>query len=194
MYMSSLVLQKRAGFTIIELLIIVVVIGILAAITIASFNGVQNRSKNVRAHVQARQAANVLKSYYTVFGTYPAFARDRICLGSNYPDLNADGVTGDCQDGPGGVSCSGPCVFTNTSAFDSAIATIGTFPGSSTFQTGVAVPTSYTGPMFSKPNVGTALPVAAYAVHYFQYGTSCPTGSLSGEVYGNVVWCAISLE
>jgi type II secretory pathway pseudopilin PulG len=192
--MPSSLPHKRAGFTIVELLIIIVVIGILAAITIVSYNGVQNRSKNVRAHAQARQAANVLKSYYTVYGAYPAFTRDRICLGSNYPDLNADGVTGDCQDGPGGVSCSGPCVFTNTSAFDSAIASVGSFPGSSTFQTGIAVPTSYTGPMLSKPNVGTALPVATYAVHYFQYGTSCPDGSVSGAVYGSVVWCAIALD
>jgi type II secretory pathway pseudopilin PulG len=192
--MHTSLLQKRAGFTIVELLIITVVIGILAAITVVGYSGVQNRSKNVRAQAQARQAANVLKSYYVINGAYPSFPRDRVCLGSDYPDLNADGVTGDCQDGPGGVSCSGPCVFTNTSAFDSAVATVGTFPGSSTFQTGVAVPTSYTGPMFSKPNVGTALPVATYAVHYFQYGTSCPEGSLSGAVYGNVIWCAIALE
>jgi type II secretory pathway pseudopilin PulG len=192
--MHSSLLQKRAGFTIVELLIIIVVIGILAAITIVGYSGVQNRSKNIRAQAQARQAANVLKSYYTINGTYPSFTRDRICLGNSYPDLDADGVTGDCQDGPGGTACSGPCVFTNTLAFDAAIATVGTFPGSSTLQTGVAAPTSYTGPMLSKPNVGSALPVTTYAVHYFQYGTSCPAGSLSGAIYGNVIWCAIVLD
>jgi len=36
--------QKQSGFTIVELLIVIVVIGILAAITIVSFNGVQNRA------------------------------------------------------------------------------------------------------------------------------------------------------
>lgn len=38
--------SKNAGFTIVELLIVIVVIGILAAITIVSFNGVQNRAKD----------------------------------------------------------------------------------------------------------------------------------------------------
>jgi len=37
--------KYRQGFTIVELLIVIVVIGILAAITIVAFNGVQNRAK-----------------------------------------------------------------------------------------------------------------------------------------------------
>lgn len=37
--------QQRDGFTIVELLIVIVVIGILAAISIVAYNGVQNRAK-----------------------------------------------------------------------------------------------------------------------------------------------------
>jgi prepilin-type N-terminal cleavage/methylation domain-containing protein len=37
--------NTRSGFTIVELLIVVVVIAILAAITIVSFNGIQQRAK-----------------------------------------------------------------------------------------------------------------------------------------------------
>ena len=36
--------QKQAGFTIVELLIVIVVIAILAAITIVSYNGITNRA------------------------------------------------------------------------------------------------------------------------------------------------------
>lgn len=36
---------KQKGFTIVELLIVIVVIGILAAITIVAYSGVQNRAK-----------------------------------------------------------------------------------------------------------------------------------------------------
>ncbi len=36
--------KDQAGFTIVELLIVIVIIGILAAITIVAFNGIQNRA------------------------------------------------------------------------------------------------------------------------------------------------------
>lgn len=38
--------QNRTGFTIVELLIVIVVIAILAAITIVAYNGVQNRAND----------------------------------------------------------------------------------------------------------------------------------------------------
>lgn len=36
--------RKEAGFTIVELLVVIVVIGVLAAITVVAFNGVQDRA------------------------------------------------------------------------------------------------------------------------------------------------------
>jgi len=41
--------QKRTGFTIVELLIVIVVIGILAAITIVSYNGVVGKANEAKA-------------------------------------------------------------------------------------------------------------------------------------------------
>lgn len=40
--------KYKQGFTIVELLIVIVVIGILAAITIVAFNGVQTKAKQAR--------------------------------------------------------------------------------------------------------------------------------------------------
>lgn len=45
------------GFTIVELLIVIVVIGILAAITIVAYNGIQNRARTSAVNTQLIQAA-----------------------------------------------------------------------------------------------------------------------------------------
>jgi len=54
--MNAWVKQKPSGFTIVELLIVIVVIAILAAITIVAYNGIQNRAKQSSAQSRLAQA------------------------------------------------------------------------------------------------------------------------------------------
>lgn len=62
--------KAEKGFTIVELLIVIVVIGILAAITIVAFNGVQNRGKAASAQsaantvIKKAEAANAINTGY----------------------------------------------------------------------------------------------------------------------------------
>lgn len=53
----------RPGFTIVELLIVIVVIAILAAITIVAYNGIQNQAKAAAAQAAAKQAATKIQTY-----------------------------------------------------------------------------------------------------------------------------------
>lgn len=65
--------QKQKGFTIVELLIVVVVIAILAAITIVAYNGIQSRSKESAASAAVSQLGKKLAMHFqTNTNQYPA--------------------------------------------------------------------------------------------------------------------------
>lgn len=63
--------KKQTGFTIVELLIVIVVIGILAAITIVAYNGIQQRANNTTRVTAAQQAIKLVQAYYAYNGSYP---------------------------------------------------------------------------------------------------------------------------
>ena len=67
---------KQKGFTIVELLIVIVVIGILAAITIVSFNGVTAKANVSAIKSSVEQATKKIAIYATVNGTNAAALSD----------------------------------------------------------------------------------------------------------------------
>lgn len=67
---------QQAAFTIVELLIVIVVIGILAAITIIAFNGVQEKARIASTQSATEQASKKLAVYQVTNGSYPTQLSD----------------------------------------------------------------------------------------------------------------------
>ena len=63
--------RHNHGFTIVELLIVIVVIAILAAITIVAYNGIQNRARDAQRLSDITAIAKALESYKAQTGSYP---------------------------------------------------------------------------------------------------------------------------
>lgn len=64
--------QKVHGFTIVELLVVIVVLAILAAITTVAFRGVSERAADAKQLVAVEQFMKKIHLYKTEHGKYPA--------------------------------------------------------------------------------------------------------------------------
>ena len=63
--------SRRSGFTIVELLIVIVVIGILAAIVVVAYNGIQNSAKAARAYSDMASVNKQILAYHAIHNEYP---------------------------------------------------------------------------------------------------------------------------
>jgi type II secretion system protein G len=70
--MNSLKQRSQKGFTIVELLIVIVVIGILAALVITTYNGIQQKGRNTERTTDLKAVQGQLEAYYAQNGRYPA--------------------------------------------------------------------------------------------------------------------------
>lgn len=89
-YNESMIV-KKAGFTIVELLIVIVVIAIVSAITLVSFTGVQQRARNAQTISGAKEYIKAISMYAVDNESYPSFTL--ACIGTGY---EYEGIAGRC--------------------------------------------------------------------------------------------------
>lgn len=179
-------MSREGGFTIVELLIVIVVIAALAGVTIVAYNGVQQRAKNT-ARVAAVQKMLRLLELYKAGNGSSAFKSDvpgtfNICIGEEFEDLDpGSGVA--CRsvydNVAGTTTYSSPLI-----ARDTALKTVGDYK--------VAYPkVSYTGPLGN--NVIVTAPTFGYhtSATVFVDGVPSRYGGVSYVLDGTNQDCVI---
>jgi len=108
--------KTKSGFTIIELLIVIVVIGILAAITTVVYSGFQQRASNAQTASSLGAWIKGMKLYKAEIGHWPS-GFGYVCLGEGYKY----GVTGEDTSGTAQCRQSGASGFIEKTAFVTAL-------------------------------------------------------------------------
>jgi type II secretion system protein G len=86
--------SKQQGFTIVELLIVIVVIGILAALVITTFTGIQQKARNTERETDIKALQGQIEAYYAQNGKYPTLANmnDGSFRSDNMKGLDAEAL------------------------------------------------------------------------------------------------------
>ncbi|MEP7204810.1 MAG: type II secretion system protein [Candidatus Saccharibacteria bacterium] len=83
--------RSKSGFTIIELLVVIVVIGILASTVVVAYGGVQQRALNDARLSEVKAWQKTLMLAYVDNNSGPSVPAGNYCLGSGFP-------SGACRD------------------------------------------------------------------------------------------------
>lgn len=90
---TTLRLLNKQGFTIVELLIVIVIIAILAAITVVAYNGVTARANASSAQSSAETVLKKAEAYNAEYGAYPILPSALTASAAQSTSYGLNGVT-----------------------------------------------------------------------------------------------------
>ena len=81
--------RNKQGFTIVELLIVIVVIGILATIVIVAYNGTQSKARDTKRTQDVKSIQKIIEMYRINYGEYPLHSGGSVNVGYNMSSISS---------------------------------------------------------------------------------------------------------
>jgi prepilin-type N-terminal cleavage/methylation domain-containing protein len=172
--------DSNRGFTIVELLIVIVVIAILAGITIVAFNGIQARAKSAQLQSALDTYVKAIRLHEAEHGIFPNIL-GYACLGkaADYP-ATSQFPAGACV----ADATTNAAVYSVSSTFNSAIAAY----ISNTPVLNTSTVTAYGGWLYRGAYV--YIESGRFEIEIALPGSqSCPSNFREYDLAGGVHWC-----
>ena len=86
--------KRNQGFTIVELLIVIVVIGILALLVITTYSGIQQKARNAKRQSDIQALQTQLEAFFSQNGYYPSLTdmNSQTWLATNMKSLDQNAL------------------------------------------------------------------------------------------------------
>lgn len=93
-------MRNREGFTLLELMLVTVIIGVLATVMMGAYSGIKERAKTAVTRSELRNVVTAAEAYRSVTGLLPASLDDLVEGGFHRQSPNIDYCEFERQAGP----------------------------------------------------------------------------------------------
>jgi general secretion pathway protein G len=109
--------RKQSGFTIVELLIVIVVIGILAGLVLNTMNGVQKKGRDTERKTDINALASQLEVYYASNNKYPALTQLQDTTAGGFVETSLKGLDKEALRDPKGAAGQTPAATSSSTQY-----------------------------------------------------------------------------
>lgn len=123
--MISLKKRANSGFTIVELLIVIVVIGILAALVIVTYNGIQQKARDTERKTDIKALQGHMEAYWADNAKYPTLAEANDATAGGFRQTNFKGLDAAAFADPKNSSSQQLCAATTADCYGYSVTPAG---------------------------------------------------------------------